>query len=402
MKDYKLVSDLLESRKLDKEIEKGNVDAKIVRYGKSKSYDWGRSNFTERKRNHIPSKLEQEKYKNNLELAKEAKTEVENFLKTDWYDKGAKFLDVAKKLTSVYEDYMNDIMDKHSKFKLDPFYKLWNGLANDGYEDQFNGYELRLDRKDDAINSLLLDTLKKYDQEKFKKDLKEDLVKNGYNENVSTILSSIANTYLKQIEKLMSLFKISIVVDKVNEAYSQVSNLLESEYSVYTLNESKKEVVLDKDTFKEDLVKEIVKNFKGLVSEKDLEYPIECALYWFGHDYHSGQNDVWYSILSTSDYKPSRSAKSVYDCEDDTAEMIYEFLEKKFKKEKKIEEAKELLPFITVKVTFNDGDVLITSIRTTLEGAKKYYMGQEFVSYEDDETGKEDKHKVVKVELVED
>lgn len=184
--------------------------------------------------------------------------------------------------------------------------------------------------------------------------------------------------------------------------YKLVSELLESEYSIYSLNESKKEDV-DEDFSKKDLIKEIVKNFKGLVSEKDLEYPIECALYWFGHDYHSGQNDVWYSILSTSDYKPSRSAKSVYDCQDDIAEMIYEFLEKKFKKtkkSKKIEESKEAVSPITVKVIFDDKDTLITRINATLEGAKKYYLGQEFVKYEDEETGKEFKHKVVKVELV--
>ena len=33
---------------------------------------------------------------------------------------------------------------------------------------------------------------------------------------------------------------------------------------------------------------------------------------------------------------------------------------------------------ITVKVTFEDGDSLQTDINTTLEGARRYYLGQYF------------------------
>lgn len=55
---------------------------------------------------------------------------------------------------------------------------------------------------------------------------------------------------------------------------------------------------------------------------------------------------------------------------------------------------------IVVKVTFDDKDHLITSINGTLEDAKKYYIGQTFVKYEDEETGKEYKHKAIKVEQV--
>jgi hypothetical protein len=32
----------------------------------------------------------------------------------------------------------------------------------------------------------------------------------------------------------------------------------------------------------------------------------------------------------------------------------------------------------TVKVTFEDGDTIITGINTTLEGAKEYYVGKWF------------------------
>lgn len=64
---------------------------------------------------------------------------------------------------------------------------------------------------------------------------------------------------------------------------------------------------------------------------------------------------------------------------------------------------KTLKPFINIKVTYNDGSVLKTQIRLTLEEAKKYYLGMgNVVSWEDEETGKEFKHKAVKVELDED
>jgi hypothetical protein len=33
---------------------------------------------------------------------------------------------------------------------------------------------------------------------------------------------------------------------------------------------------------------------------------------------------------------------------------------------------------VTVKVTFEDGNYLVTDINTDLEGAKKYYLGKEF------------------------
>jgi len=33
---------------------------------------------------------------------------------------------------------------------------------------------------------------------------------------------------------------------------------------------------------------------------------------------------------------------------------------------------------ITVKVTFNNGNTIVTGINTTLEGAKEYYLGKAF------------------------
>lgn len=103
--------------------------------------------------------------------------------------------------------------------------------------------------------------------------------------------------------------------------------------------------------FKEGLVEEFKKKYKGLLDfehDKDaMKFSIESAFYWYGNDYHAGQNDIWYSILSTSDYKPGRSMSDIKDTEDSDAEMFYEFLENKFQKKnlKESEENSEKLSF---------------------------------------------------------
>lgn len=52
------------------------------------------------------------------------------------------------------------------------------------------------------------------------------------------------------------------------------------------------------------------------------------------------------------------------------------------------------------RVTYHDGDSYVTSMAhgTTLETAKRYFLGQTFVTHECEFTGKETKKTVVKVE----
>lgn len=284
---------------------------------------------------------------------------------------------------------------------------------------------------------------------------------------------------------------------KLDETYNHASKLLGERYEGLLVESSKQDV----EEFKKDLKEKFFKKFKGLldaksVEDKELNVSLESALYWFGNDYHSGQSDIWYAVMSSSEYRPGRSEGSIEDTEDNTAEMFYDFLEtdqkrkekrvdesletkivtipnkelsldatkelqwfnsntakdvwigsydKSFKKStqeaisellskklitkkdsesniykitkagekllekissKKMDESayeKTLKPFINIKVTYNDGSVYKTQIRLTLEEAKKYYMGMgNVVSWEDEETGKEYKHKAVKVELDED
>ena len=111
---------------------------------------------------------------------------------------------------------------------------------------------------------------------------------------------------------------------------------------LYGLNEAvnTKEDVQE---FKNKLKKEIVKKFKGLIDPREkesLNFDLESALYWFANDFHSGQSDIWYSVLSTSDYKPGRSEKGLDDEENPQAKMFYDYLEDKYG-DKKVNKSSE-------------------------------------------------------------
>ena len=55
-------------------------------------------------------------------------------------------------------------------------------------------------------------------------------------------------------------------------------------------------------------------------------FDIECAIYWFANDYHSGQDSNLYSALSTSDYSPTRNEKEPTEI----AKFAYDALVKEF------------------------------------------------------------------------
>lgn len=55
---------------------------------------------------------------------------------------------------------------------------------------------------------------------------------------------------------------------------------------------------------------------------------VECAIYWFAANHHSGQGSHLYSVLSTSSYKPGAS-----ECgpeKGSTAESFYNLLKKEY------------------------------------------------------------------------
>lgn len=92
----------------------------------------------------------------------------------------------------------------------------------------------------------------------------------------------------------------------------------------------------DEDNKNQDLKQEmkdyLKSKFRGLddVESEDFNFSMEAAIYWFASDYHSGQNSELYSILSTSDYNPSRLNRGGVKGEDETIQMLYDALEEKF------------------------------------------------------------------------
>jgi len=59
------------------------------------------------------------------------------------------------------------------------------------------------------------------------------------------------------------------------------------------------------------------------------EFDRAAAIYWFAHDYHSGQWSNLYSVLSTSKFKPGLTHSSIKD-EGENAEDLYNMLVAKY------------------------------------------------------------------------
>lgn len=55
-------------------------------------------------------------------------------------------------------------------------------------------------------------------------------------------------------------------------------------------------------------------------------YDVEAAIYWFAAHYHGGQCSNLYSVLSTSDYRPSPLCRSHED-ESEAIQELYQHIE---------------------------------------------------------------------------
>lgn len=86
------------------------------------------------------------------------------------------------------------------------------------------------------------------------------------------------------------------------------------------LNES-----VNDDPTKEEMVNYLGQQFQGMGDESN-EFDIEAAIYWFANGYHGGQNSNLYSVLSTSQYKPSPISSSIEDEESEIASEMYNAL----------------------------------------------------------------------------
>lgn len=77
------------------------------------------------------------------------------------------------------------------------------------------------------------------------------------------------------------------------------------------------------DPTREELVQAI--NNMPFASEFD-EFDREEAIYWLASDWHGGQSSNLYSVLSTSEFRPGRSANGP----EETAQMLYDELVAEF------------------------------------------------------------------------
>jgi hypothetical protein len=82
------------------------------------------------------------------------------------------------------------------------------------------------------------------------------------------------------------------------------------------------------DPTKEEMLKALETQFGGF--EGYDRFSAEAAMYWYAHDYHNGQWSNLYSVLSTSDYKPSPRISSVMDEDDEIAMAMYDTLVETF------------------------------------------------------------------------
>lgn len=87
------------------------------------------------------------------------------------------------------------------------------------------------------------------------------------------------------------------------------------------------------DPTKEEMVDFLQNKFKGLIDPTNIDdnnFDIESAIYWFGNNYHGGQNSNLYSALSTSQFRPGPMHKNIEDEESETATMMYQELVNKY------------------------------------------------------------------------
>jgi hypothetical protein len=81
-----------------------------------------------------------------------------------------------------------------------------------------------------------------------------------------------------------------------------------------------------------DLKAEMVQFLKSKYGAEADDFSVEEAIYWFASDYHGGQTSDLYSVLSTSEYKPSRLHHGIEDTDDEMSKMMYEDLVEKYAK----------------------------------------------------------------------
>ena len=92
--------------------------------------------------------------------------------------------------------------------------------------------------------------------------------------------------------------------------------------------------LINDDPTKEEMVDRLAYEHLNVASIDEVSlddmFDIEAAIYWFSNDYYGGQGSNLYSVLSTSEYKPSPMESSIEDTESEQAIQMYNDLEAVF------------------------------------------------------------------------
>jgi hypothetical protein len=78
---------------------------------------------------------------------------------------------------------------------------------------------------------------------------------------------------------------------------------------------------------KDQLISLLKHEFGADYNDIDMRFTIECAIYWFAHDWYDGDGDPLYEVLCTSKFRPSCLHGGVHSGDDDLAIAMYEYLE---------------------------------------------------------------------------
>lgn len=126
-------------------------------------------------------------------------------------------------------------------------------------------------------------------------------------------------------------FKYQKMIEELKERFNQLFNngdyeIIDTLYKLLIKSKSNiTEVNQNIDLTKNEIVNFLRKKFNGLGTE-NLEFDIETAIYWFANQYHGGQNSNLYSVLSTSQFKPSPLHNGIEDEESEVATEMYNAL----------------------------------------------------------------------------